>query len=266
MQTTWFAVALVFLILSVGCLVTAAVLCFFRKHVLTPRHPHNAHNAQSHPPVSFPCESQKTPLTCTHDRFRVVVVVVVAVRCNRRRKPAARARSLLWFTSRTVASKHGRRNSFPFARHGLRKAVLLLLLLSRSLDLYSERKPNTVTLGTKMKISFSRVARVFRGLGTYNKYSPEETPVEYLGGQLIRERERRFELCVDRTGKYPRRSEERGYFPDGAELDRDEASSVERALSGNISTRDFSAFAAVDACLRGRLICAAHLRVSARGD
>ncbi|XP_014473566.1 PREDICTED: uncharacterized protein LOC106743854 [Dinoponera quadriceps] len=54
MQTTWFAVALVFLILSVGCLVTATVLCFFRKHVLTPRHPHNAHNAQSHPPVSFP--------------------------------------------------------------------------------------------------------------------------------------------------------------------------------------------------------------------
>ncbi|XP_032674863.1 uncharacterized protein LOC116845832 isoform X2 [Odontomachus brunneus] len=54
MQTTWFAVALVFLILSVGCLVTAAVLCFFKKHVLTPRHPHNAHNAQSHPPVSFP--------------------------------------------------------------------------------------------------------------------------------------------------------------------------------------------------------------------
>lgn len=65
MQTTWFAVALVFLILSIGCLVTAAALCFFRKHVLTPRHPHNAHNAQSHPPVSFPCESQKTPLTCT---------------------------------------------------------------------------------------------------------------------------------------------------------------------------------------------------------
>ncbi|XP_025159613.1 uncharacterized protein LOC105190890 isoform X3 [Harpegnathos saltator] len=54
MQTTWFAIALVFLILSIGCLVTAAVLCFFRKHVLTPRHPHNAHNAQSHPPVSFP--------------------------------------------------------------------------------------------------------------------------------------------------------------------------------------------------------------------
>ncbi|KAL0132306.1 hypothetical protein PUN28_000234 [Cardiocondyla obscurior] len=54
MQTTWFAVALVFLILSMGGLVTAAVLCFCRQRVPTPRHPHNAHNAQSHPPVSFP--------------------------------------------------------------------------------------------------------------------------------------------------------------------------------------------------------------------
>ncbi|XP_011332428.1 uncharacterized protein LOC105276481 isoform X2 [Ooceraea biroi] len=54
MQTTWFAIALVFLILSMGGLVTAAVLCFCRQRVPTPRHPHNAHNAQSHPPVSFP--------------------------------------------------------------------------------------------------------------------------------------------------------------------------------------------------------------------
>jgi len=74
MQTTWFAIALVFLILSMGGLVTAAVLCFCRQRVPTPRHPHNAHNAQSHPPVSFPCESQKTSLTCTRS-IRVVVAV-----------------------------------------------------------------------------------------------------------------------------------------------------------------------------------------------
>ncbi|KZC04270.1 Lipase member H-A [Dufourea novaeangliae] len=54
MQATWFAVALVFLILSLAGMVTAAVLCFCRQRVATPRHPHNAHNAQTHPPVSFP--------------------------------------------------------------------------------------------------------------------------------------------------------------------------------------------------------------------
>ncbi|KAG7199610.1 hypothetical protein KM043_014213 [Ampulex compressa] len=54
MQTTWFAVALVFVILSMAGLVTAAVLCFCRQRASTPRHPHNAHNAQTHPPVSFP--------------------------------------------------------------------------------------------------------------------------------------------------------------------------------------------------------------------
>ncbi|XP_017764103.1 PREDICTED: enteropeptidase-like [Eufriesea mexicana] len=54
MQTIWFAVALVFLILSVAGLVTASVLCFCRQRAATPRHPHNAHNAQTHPPVSFP--------------------------------------------------------------------------------------------------------------------------------------------------------------------------------------------------------------------
>lgn len=56
MQTTWFAVALVFLILSMAGLVTAAVLCFCRQRASTPRHPHNAHNAQTHPPVSFPLQ------------------------------------------------------------------------------------------------------------------------------------------------------------------------------------------------------------------
>ncbi|XP_043681972.1 uncharacterized protein LOC122635628 isoform X1 [Vespula pensylvanica] len=54
MQTTWFAVAFVFLLLSMVGLVTAAVLCFCRQRASTPRHPHNAHNAQTHPPVSFP--------------------------------------------------------------------------------------------------------------------------------------------------------------------------------------------------------------------
>lgn len=59
MQTIWFVIALVFLILSVAGLVTAAVLCFCRQRAATPRHPHNAHNAQTHPPVSFPCEFRK---------------------------------------------------------------------------------------------------------------------------------------------------------------------------------------------------------------
>ncbi|XP_047366180.1 uncharacterized protein LOC124955601 isoform X2 [Vespa velutina] len=57
MQTTWFAVAFVFLLLSMVGLVTAAVLCFCRQRASTPRHPHNAHNAQTHPPVSFPYKS-----------------------------------------------------------------------------------------------------------------------------------------------------------------------------------------------------------------
>ena len=68
MQTIWFAVALVFLILSVAGLVTAAVLCFCRQRAATPRHPHNAHNAQTHPPVSFPCESQKAHLVRIYTR------------------------------------------------------------------------------------------------------------------------------------------------------------------------------------------------------
>ncbi|XP_031841941.2 uncharacterized protein LOC116431104 [Nomia melanderi] len=54
MQATWFAIALVFLILSIAGMVTVTVLCFCRQRVPTPRHPHNAHNAQTHPPVSFP--------------------------------------------------------------------------------------------------------------------------------------------------------------------------------------------------------------------
>ena len=60
MQTTWFAVALVFLVLSMAGLVAAAILCYSRHRVATPRHPHNAHNAQAHPPVSFPCEQSTT--------------------------------------------------------------------------------------------------------------------------------------------------------------------------------------------------------------
>ncbi|XP_063974991.1 uncharacterized protein LOC135161391 isoform X2 [Diachasmimorpha longicaudata] len=56
MQKTWFAVALVFGVLSITALITAGVLCYCRRRGTTPRHSHNAHNAQmTHPPVSFPC-------------------------------------------------------------------------------------------------------------------------------------------------------------------------------------------------------------------
>ncbi|XP_015596717.2 uncharacterized protein LOC107268439 isoform X2 [Cephus cinctus] len=54
MDMTWFAVALVSLVLSMTGLVTAAVFCFCRPRAATPRHLHNAHNAQAHPPVSYP--------------------------------------------------------------------------------------------------------------------------------------------------------------------------------------------------------------------
>lgn len=107
MQTTWFAIALVFLILSMGGLVTAAVLCSCRQRVPTPRHPHNAHNAQSHPPVSFPCESQKTTLTRTRS-IRVVVAVVATTRsrCN-----LATVSQLVFFVVLLcvyyITSKHG---------------------------------------------------------------------------------------------------------------------------------------------------------------
>ncbi|XP_011300411.1 uncharacterized protein loaf [Fopius arisanus] len=55
MQKTWFAVALVFGLLSTAALVTAGILCYCRRRGTTPRHSHNTHNAQmTHPPVSFP--------------------------------------------------------------------------------------------------------------------------------------------------------------------------------------------------------------------
>ncbi|XP_078049734.1 uncharacterized protein LOC144476529 [Augochlora pura] len=50
----WFVTGLIFVILSIAGMVAATILCFCRQHVATPRHPHNAHNAQTHPPVSFP--------------------------------------------------------------------------------------------------------------------------------------------------------------------------------------------------------------------
>ncbi|XP_015116438.1 uncharacterized protein LOC107040733 [Diachasma alloeum] len=57
MQKTWFAVALVFSVLSITALLTAGVLCYCRRRGTTPRHSHNTHSAQmTHPPVSFPCE------------------------------------------------------------------------------------------------------------------------------------------------------------------------------------------------------------------
>ncbi|XP_012344568.1 uncharacterized protein LOC100863535 isoform X2 [Apis florea] len=74
MQTIWFVIGLVFLILSVAGLVTAAVLCFCRQRAATPRHPHNAHNAQTHPPVSFPyvrIERGKRRAADGHDHVEV---------------------------------------------------------------------------------------------------------------------------------------------------------------------------------------------------
>lgn len=59
METVWFSIILVTLILSVAGLVTAGMLCFCRQRATTPRHSHNAHNAQTHPPVTFPCELEK---------------------------------------------------------------------------------------------------------------------------------------------------------------------------------------------------------------
>lgn len=58
MQTTWFAVVLVLAVLSMAGFIAAAILCCRRHRVMIPRHAHNAHNAQPHPPVSFPCESK----------------------------------------------------------------------------------------------------------------------------------------------------------------------------------------------------------------
>lgn len=54
METTLFAVAMVFVILSMVGIVAAGVLCFCRQRASTPGHIHNAHNAQNHPPVIFP--------------------------------------------------------------------------------------------------------------------------------------------------------------------------------------------------------------------
>ncbi|XP_012275286.1 uncharacterized protein LOC105696969 [Orussus abietinus] len=53
MDMTWFAVALVFLVLSLAGLVAAGILCFCRQHGTSPRHLHNTHD-QTHPPVSYP--------------------------------------------------------------------------------------------------------------------------------------------------------------------------------------------------------------------
>ncbi|XP_071563489.1 uncharacterized protein [Temnothorax nylanderi] len=72
----WFVIAVVFLILSMGGLVTAAVLCFCRQRVPTPRHPHNTHNAQSQTPVSFPSTMQelKREIRVTYPQDAVIMV------------------------------------------------------------------------------------------------------------------------------------------------------------------------------------------------
>ncbi|XP_058804306.1 uncharacterized protein LOC131671704 [Phymastichus coffea] len=54
MESAWFAIVMVCMVLSVAGLAAAGMLCFYRQRVTTPRHPHNAHNAQGHPPVSYP--------------------------------------------------------------------------------------------------------------------------------------------------------------------------------------------------------------------
>lgn len=56
MESTWFAMMMVCLVLGTAGVVAAGILCFYRQRVTTPRHPHNAHNAQGYPPVSYPCE------------------------------------------------------------------------------------------------------------------------------------------------------------------------------------------------------------------
>ena len=56
MESTWFAVVMVCTVLAMAGLVTAGVLCFYRQRVTSPRHPHNAYNAQGHPPVGYPSE------------------------------------------------------------------------------------------------------------------------------------------------------------------------------------------------------------------
>ncbi|XP_033221196.1 uncharacterized protein LOC117175595 [Belonocnema kinseyi] len=57
MEKTLFAVAMVFIVLSMVGIVAAGVLCFCRQRTATtPRHLHNTHNTQAHPPVIFPLQ------------------------------------------------------------------------------------------------------------------------------------------------------------------------------------------------------------------
>ena len=56
MESTWFAVTMICLVLALTGVMVAGVLCFYRQRVTTPRHVHNAHNTQGYPPVSYSCE------------------------------------------------------------------------------------------------------------------------------------------------------------------------------------------------------------------
>ncbi|XP_011501174.1 PREDICTED: uncharacterized protein LOC105364842 [Ceratosolen solmsi marchali] len=60
MESTWFAMMMICIVLATAGLVTAAVLCFYRKRMPMPRHPHNSHNPQGHLPVNYPCEKSTT--------------------------------------------------------------------------------------------------------------------------------------------------------------------------------------------------------------
>lgn len=56
MERTWFAVAIVSTLITLAGVVAGMVMCFCKQRTSTPRHLHNANNAQNHPPVGFPCE------------------------------------------------------------------------------------------------------------------------------------------------------------------------------------------------------------------
>ncbi|XP_046737196.1 uncharacterized protein LOC124405969 [Diprion similis] len=56
MERTWFAVAIVSTLITLAGIGAGVVMCFCKQRTSTPRHLHNANNAQNHPPVSFPLQ------------------------------------------------------------------------------------------------------------------------------------------------------------------------------------------------------------------
>ncbi|XP_046413773.1 laminin subunit alpha-1-like [Neodiprion fabricii] len=59
MERTWFAVAIVSTLITLAGIGAGMVMCFCKQRTSTPRHLHNANNAQNHPPVSFPWETRR---------------------------------------------------------------------------------------------------------------------------------------------------------------------------------------------------------------